>query len=416
MMVNGDCSTRDGIMSSSDCKKTKSELLAELRKLRRHNDELEACSNPAESDDRYRRLMQFLPDGVWIICDGIIVYANEAAVELFGGTRPEDLVGREAIDFILEDDRAHIAKRGRRVQRSGNLPREEQRRLNLSGEIIELEVAGIAITWNGVPAVVSVMRDDSARIVARAELRAAKEAAEFADQTKSAFLANMSHEIRSPLNAIIGFADVMKQEMFGPLGSDRYREYADDILSSGWHLQSLIDDILDLSKLEADGMELVSGEVDIARVIESSLSVLKMRAQAGEIRLAVRVAEKLPALCGDERRIRQVLFNLLSNASKFTPTGGRVSISAVAHKKAGLRISVVDTGIGMGPEDLETALTPFGQVSSHGTAHHCDTGTGLGLPLSKSLVERHGGKLDLKSNLGKGTRVTLRFPPMLLVA
>jgi signal transduction histidine kinase len=128
------------------------------------------------------------------------------------------------------------------------------------------------------------------------------------------------------------------------------------------------------------------------------------------------VAEKLPALCGDERRIRQVLFNLLSNASKFTPTGGRVSISAVADKKTGLRISVVDTGIGMRPEDLETALTPFGQVSSHSTAHQCDTGTGLGLPLAKSLVERHGGKLDLKSNLGKGTRVTLRFPPMRLVA
>jgi PAS domain S-box-containing protein len=415
-MVNGDCFTRNGIMSSSDFKKTKSELLDELKNLRRLNAELAARSNPVESDNRYRRLMQFLPDGVWIICKGVIVYANEAAIGLFGGTRPEDLVGREAIDFILDDDRAHIAKRYSRVHRSGNLPREEQRRLNLSGEIIELEVAGIAMTWNGLPAVLSVMRDNSARIAARTELRTAKESAEFADQTKSAFLANMSHEIRSPLNAIIGFSDVMKQEMFGPLGSDRYREYAEDILNSGRHLQSLIDDILDLSKLEADAMELVSGEVDIARVIKSSLSVLKRRAQAGEIRLAVRVAEKLPALCGDERRIRQVLFNLLSNASKFTPTGGRVSISAVADKKTGLRISVVDTGIGMRPEDLETALTPFGQVSSHSTAHQCDTGTGLGLPLAKSLVERHGGKLDLKSNLGKGTRVTLRFPPMRLVA
>ena len=403
-------------MSSFDCKKTKPELLAELRKLRRQNAELQTRSNPAESDDRYRRLMQFLPDGVRIICGGVIVYANEAAVGLLGGTRAEDLVGREAIDFILQDDRAHIAKRDRQVRRSGTLPREEQRRLNLSGEIIELEVAGIAITWNGSPAVLSVMRDNSARIAARTELRKGKEAAEFADQTKSEFLANMSHEIRSPLNAIIGFSDVMKQEMFGPLGSDRYREYADDILSSGQHLQSLIDDILDLSKLEADAMDLVPGEVDIARVIESSLSVLKRRAQAGEIRLAVRVAEKLPALCGDERRIRQVLFNLLSNASKFTPTGGRVSISAVAHKNSGLRISVVDTGIGMRPEELETALTPFGQVSSQSPAHQCDTGTGLGLPLAKSLVERHGGKLDLKSNPGKGTRVTLRFPPMRLVA
>jgi PAS domain-containing protein len=125
MMVNRDCSTTNGIMSSSNCKSTKSEFFAELRKLRRQNAELEARSNPAESDDRYRRLMQFLPDGVRIICKGVIVYANEAAIGLFGGTRPEELVGRESVDFILDDDRAQIAKRDRRVQRSGNLPREE---------------------------------------------------------------------------------------------------------------------------------------------------------------------------------------------------------------------------------------------------------------------------------------------------
>jgi two-component system cell cycle sensor histidine kinase PleC len=235
------------------------------------------------------------------------------------------------------------------------------------------------MTWNELPAVLSVMRDNSTRIAARTEIQAAKEAAEFADQTKSAFLANMSHEIRSPLNAIIAFADVMKQEMFGPLGSDRYREYFDDILSSGQYLQSLINDILDLSKLEAAAMELVAGKVDIARVIESSLSILKTRAQAGEIELAVRVAKKLPALRGDERRIRQVLFNLLSNASKFTPKGGQVSIFAVANENTGLRISVVDTGIGMRPEDPETALTPFGQVRCTGLFVRASCGAIQGL-------------------------------------
>ncbi len=403
-------------MSSTDCKKTKSQLCTEMANLRRRNAELEARANPAESDDRYRRLLEFLPDAVRIICNDVIVYVNAAALDLFGAGRPEDLIGRFGSDFILDVDREHIDRRTRKVRRSGNLPPEEQRRLNLSGDVIEVEVSGIAISWNGQPAVLSVMRNNAARVRARAELKAAKEAAEFADRTKSAFLANMSHEIRTPLNAIIGFADVMKLEMFGPLGSDQYREYVGDIVDSGRHLQSLIDDILDLSKLEADRMELVEGKVDIARVIGSSLSVLKKRARAGEIELAVRIAKKLPSLRGDERRIRQVLFNLLSNASKFTPKGGRISISAVANENTGLRISVVDTGVGMRPEDLVTALTPFGQVLPHSQYSHGEKGTGLGLPLAKSLVESHGGKLDLKSHPGKGTRVTLRFPAIQLVA
>ena len=403
-------------MPSTDSKKTKSQLCAELARLRRSNAELEARANPTESDDRYRRLLEFLPDAVWIVCNDVIVYVNAAALDLFGAGCPEDLIGRFGSDFILDADREHIDRRSRRIRRSGNLPPEEQRRLNLSGEVIEVEVSGIAISWNGRPALLSVMRNNAARVRARAELRAAKEAAEFADRTKSAFLANMSHEIRNPLNAIIGFADVMKHEMFGPLGSDHYREYVGDIVDSGRHLQSLIDDILDLSKLEADRMELVAGKVDIARVIGSSLSVLKKRAQAGEIELAVRIAKKLPSLRGDERRIRQVLFNLLSNASKFTPKGGRISISAVANENTGLRISVVDTGVGMRPEDLETALTPFGQVRPHLQYSHGEKGTGLGLPLAKSLVESHGGKLDLKSHPGKGTRVTIRFPTIQLVA
>lgn len=403
-------------MFATDCKKTKAELRAELEILRSRVAELELRPDPTESDDRYRRLMQFLPDGVRIICDGIIVYVNDAAVTLFGGKVPEDLIGRSVKDFIIDGDREHVAKRNRKLAKKGTLPREEQRRLNLSGEIIEVEVAGIAISWNGKPALLSVMREISARVAARSELQAARDAAEFADRTKSAFLANMSHEIRTPLNAIIGFADVMKNEMFGPLGSDRYVEYTNDIVTSGRHLQSLIDDILDLSKLEADAMGLSSGRVDIARVIDSSLAVLKTRAQAGEIELAVRVAKKLPALRGDERRIRQVLFNLLSNASKFTPKGGRVSISAVANENTGLRISVVDTGVGMREQDLETALMPFGQVKTRGRPKSQQMGTGLGLPLAKSLVEHHGGKLDLKSTPGKGTRVTLRFPSIRLVA
>jgi two-component system cell cycle sensor histidine kinase PleC len=212
----------------------------------------------------------------------------------------------------------------------------------------------------------------------------------------------------------MGFAEVMERQMFGPVGDPRYREYAADIHASGSHLLALIEDILDFSKLEAGRMELREGYVDVARVIESSLSLLKRRAEAGEIRLAVRIAKTLPALRGDERRIRQVLLNLLSNASKFTPDGGRVSVSASVGAHSGLRIKVEDTGVGIRPEDIGTVLTPFGQV--HDSKAPDDSGTGLGLPLAKSLVERHGGRLDLESRPGKGTRVTVRFPPMRLVA
>ena len=208
----------------------------------------------------------------------------------------------------------------------------------------------------------------------------------------------MSHEIRTPLNAIMGFSEVMEKEIFGPLGSSRYCEYASDIHASGQHLVSLINDILDLSKIEAGQMSFKRGKVNVARVIEASTALLKRRAETGEIKLAVRIGKNLPALRGDERRIRQVLFNLVSNASKFTPDGGKVSISASANAKNGLRIRVVDNGLGMKQEDLETALTPFGQVSSPGATNI--GGTGLGLPLAKSLVEHHGGKLDLESKPG----------------
>ena len=224
----------------------------------------------------------------------------------------------------------------------------------------------------------------------------------------------MSHKIRTPLNAIMGFAEVMEMEIFGPVGEPRYQKCSADIHACGRHLLSLIEDILDLSKLEAGQMELKKGKVNVAKVIESSLYLLKRRLESGEIKLAVRIAKNLPALRGDERRMRQVLFNLVSNTSKFTPAGGKVSVSASVGAKSGLRIQVEDTGVGIKPEDIVTALAPFGQIHDARAPDH--SGTGLGLPLAKSLVERHGGKLNLASEPGKGTVVTLHFPPMRLVA
>jgi len=244
-------------------------------------------------------------------------------------------------------------------------------------------------------------------------LHEAKEEAELANRIKSEFLASMNHEIRTPLNAIMGFAEVMEMEIFGPVDEPRYQEYSADIHASGRYLLSLIEDILDFSKLEAGQMELKKGKVDVAKIIESSLSLLKRRAELGEIKLAVRIAQNLPALHGDERRMRQVLFNLVSNVSKFTPAGGKVSASASVGAKAGLLIQVEDTEVGIKPEDIVTALAPFDQILDARAPD--DSGTGLGLPLTKSLAERHGDKLNLAGEPGKGTVVTLHFPPMRLV-
>ena len=385
-----------------------------METLRQRVSDLENSRYFTESDNRFRLLVQTLPDAVRITCDGILVYANDAAAKLFGARSVEELIGRCSEDFIPENERERLAARRRMLVANGSVPMEEQQRLRLDGSVVDVEILGIGITWHGKPAALNVIRDISSRVEGRRALVEAKERAEFADRTKSDFLANMSHEIRTPLNAIMGFSEVMEKEIFGPLGSSRYCEYASDIHASGQHLVSLINDILDLSKIEAGQMSFKRGKVNVARVIEASTALLKRRAETGEIKLAVRIGKNLPALRGDERRIRQVLFNLVSNASKFTPDGGKVSISASANAKNGLRIRVVDNGLGMKQEDLETALTPFGQVSSPGATNI--GGTGLGLPLAKSLVEHHGGKLDLESKPGQGTSVTLEFPPMRLVA
>jgi len=204
----------------------------------------------------------------------------------------------------------------------------------------------------------------------------------------------------------------MEMEIFGPVGEPRYQNYSADIHASSRHLLSLIEDILDFSILEAGQMKLKKGKVNVAKVIESSLSLLKRRKGSGEIKLAVRIAKNLPALRGDERRMRQVLFNLVSNASKFIPAGGKVSLSASVGTKSDLRIQVEDTGVGIKPEDILTALPPFGQNQDARAPD--DSGTGLRLPLAKSLVERHGGKLNLASEPGKGIVVSLNSRPCVL--
>jgi signal transduction histidine kinase len=220
----------------------------------------------------------------------------------------------------------------------------------------------------------------------------------------------MSHELRTPLNAIIGFSEIVAGELFGPIGAPRYIEYAHDIHTSGIHLLSIISDILDLSKIEAGRRDLTESAIDLHEAAESALRLVRGRAENSGVRLVNGIERgAMPRLLADERAVKQMLLNLLSNAVKFTPEGGRVAVGAELRGDGSLAISVDDTGIGMAPENIPRALAPFSQVDSSLTRRY--EGTGLGLPLVKSLIDLHGGTLDLESQEGKGTLATVVFPP-----
>ena len=228
---------------------------------------------------------------------------------------------------------------------------------------------------------------------------------ELASQHKSEFLANMSHELRTPLNAIIGFSEVLSEGMFGEI-NEKQTEYLKDILESGQHLLSLINDILDLSKIEAGRMELELADFDLPSAIENALILVRERASRRGITLERTIDERLEMIRADERKVKQVLLNLLSNALKFTPEGGRIDVSARLHDDSA-EISVTDTGVGIAPEDQEAVFEEFRQV---GTAAKKVEGTGLGLALARKFIELHGGRIWVRSQVGVGSTFTFTLP------
>jgi signal transduction histidine kinase len=233
--------------------------------------------------------------------------------------------------------------------------------------------------------------------------------AENANRAKSAFLANMSHELRTPLNAIMGFSEVMKDQHLGPVENPRYLAYAGDIHSSGRYLLGIINDILDLSKIEAGKMSVdAAEEFPLRQALEASLSICGNLAEKFGVRLNVKLPPDHVRLLAVERMVRQILINLVGNAVKFTPLGGSVEVSGGHLTDGGYAITVQDSGIGMSEDDIAKALTPFGQVENKMTATH--NGTGLGLPLAKAMLELHGGRLEIHSVPGRGTSVILKFP------
>ena len=240
-------------------------------------------------------------------------------------------------------------------------------------------------------------------------MKAALHQADLANRTKSEFLANMSHELRTPLNAIIGFSEIMIREMFGPINEGHYREYASDINHSGTHLLAIINDILDLSKIEAGRMEVDNSPVDLPETLRACLRLVQPRADEAGLSLSMNFPNDTRLIvCGDAIKLKQIILNLLSNSIKFTPRGGEVRLSAGITPEGEPFAAVADTGEGMTPAEIEIAIQPFRQVDNRLSRRY--QGTGLGLPLAKALAELQGGRLQVESQRGVGTTVTVLFP------
>ncbi len=261
------------------------------------------------------------------------------------------------------------------------------------------------------------LRESEGRLAAQAhelaaqagELAEARDAAERANRAKSSFLANMSHELRTPLNAILGFSEIIALESFGPIGLSRYKEYAGDIHSSGAHLLSLINDLLDVAKIEAGKMELAPRLLDARQTVEGALKLIGAKAREKKQELVITVLPDVPPLYADERALKQILINLVSNAVKFTPEGGRITVTAGRASGGGFQIVCEDNGPGIPREKLGTIFAPFSRVDNR--YDRLAGGTGLGLTLVRQLAELHGGRAWLESEYGKGCRACVMLPP-----
>ena len=258
------------------------------------------------------------------------------------------------------------------------------------------------------PAFCAVMRDITQWKKTEAELRRAKDDAEKASAQKSDFLARISHELRTPLNAILGFSEVMRSERFGEMRNPKYLAYANDIHTSGEHLLSLINDLLDLSKVEAGKLELNFTSVNLGELAEHCLKLMEEEARARRVIVRRNFPAGLPNVVADLRSMKQILLNLISNAIKFTAAGGQVIVSGQTRPSGEFVLRVKDTGVGIAPEALEIALTPFGRV--HDGDHPEIGGTGLGLPLTKALAEANRARFEITSKPEKGTSVEIVFP------
>lgn len=363
-----------------------------------------------------RTVLDTVADGIITIdSHGLIEDFNPAAERIFSYQR-DAVIGRNISILMPEPDRSYHDEYLRRFLRGEGSQfvgaGREVTGLRADGSTFPLYLAISAAQVGERTVFTGVLRDITAQKRAETAMREAKETAELANRTKSEFLANMSHELRTPLNAIIGFSEMIKSEIMGPIGTPTYLDYVSDIHASGRHLLDVINDILDIARVEAGRMTLFEESVDVAASARSCLKLVRTRADETGLSLITDIPDNLPHLRGDPRRIKQILLNLLSNAVKFTPEGGTVTLTLAANEK-GMQVIVADTGPGMTAAEARDALQPFVQVDA-GLERRYE-GTGLGLPLVAAMVEMHGGTLILDTARGNGTRAIIRLPADRLV-
>ncbi|MFO1057743.1 MAG: PAS domain S-box protein [Dongiaceae bacterium] len=363
-----------------------------------------------QSEERFRNLIEGSIQGIVIQHRGRPLFANQAFAGIFGYAHPGEILALgDTYALTAPEDVGRLRGYGEARLRGAPAPAIfEHQAIRRDGSRIWLENRSRAVDWNGVRAIQSVCVDITERKRAEQALIAARDQADRANRAKSEFLARVSHELRTPLNGILGFSELMRTEALGPLGG-RYREFSQDIHDSGAHLLAIINDILDIAKVEAGRLELREEEFGLAELLDTVRRLVAGRAEAAGLALAVDAAAGLPALRADRRALKQVLLNLLSNAIKFTPAGGAVRLQAARGSAGDIVLVVRDDGIGISAEDIPRVLEPFGQVDSALARRHA--GAGLGLTISRALVELHGGRLELDSMPGLGTTVTVRLPP-----
>ncbi len=386
-----------------------------------------------EREEKIRNLLNSTAEAIYgLDLDGLCTFCNPAGIKMLGYEREQEMIGQNMHDLFHHSDingRPILAKSSKmaKTSRKGmQFHTDSEVFSRKDGTFFPVEYWSYPIfSGDDHKGSVVTFLDISKRLEAQRalqdahhemeikvqertrELLESKKEAEIANRAKTEMLANMSHELRTPLNAIIGFSSTMQTETFGPI-NDKYLEYANDINQSGALLLELINDILDVSAIEVGKLELYEESLDVNKIIDLSIHMIESRAIAKQINFICKASEKLPKLYADRRRLTQILLNMLSNAVKFTPPSGEITLTASLEGGEAFVFTITDTGVGMDTEELAKAMTQFGQVDR--ANRQKQEGAGLGLPLTEELVKLHGGTFEIKSEKGTGTTIRISFP------
>lgn len=365
--------------------------------------------NTKKSERLFQYVFNLVPDVMLLanLRDGRIVDVNPSFLNVFG-LRRDDVIGQTSDELGIWADGTFLNRFVEELKMTTSMM-DVPATVRTRGNVIRhFQLFAQKIEYGVQPLLLLIGRDVTDDLVQAQELQKSKDNAELANRAKSAFLANMSHELRTPLNGILGFAEIIRDQMIGPMGNSRYAEYAGDIHSSGTHLLHIINDILDLSKVEAGQLGAHFTWIDPIACLEACLTLVHQRAFESNITVEHELDQTV-LIEADERLVKQIGINLLSNSVKYTESGGQVTLSLARTANGGVCLSVADTGIGMSPEEIKVARRPFGQVESHLSKKN--EGSGLGLPLVNTFAEKLSATMTIESQSGVGTRVNVTFPP-----